>query len=195
MKQNYKKIILALLIFVLSGVFSACQNQSPVRTGSTTTAGNSQTKLETNTVTTAQTTTPAVINTQSTQPPATKPAETGLGGIKVSESGRYTSKLEVAAYLYQFKKLPANFITKNKAQALGWVASKGNLWKVTDKMSIGGDKFGNFEKLLPTKKGRQYYEADIDYKGGSRGAKRIVYSSDWLIYYTGDHYNTFEKLN
>ena len=78
---------------------------------------------------------------------------------------------------------------------LGWVAAKGNLWKVTDKMSIGGDKFGNFEKLLPTQKGRQYYEADIEYKGGNRGAKRLVYSNDGLIYYTDDHYNTFEKLD
>lgn len=195
MKQNYKKIIVALLIFVLAGVFTACQKPSPVSTGNATTAGIDQTKLETNTLTDPQTTKPAVTTSQSSQPMATKPVETGLGAVKVSEGGRYTSKLEVAAYLYQFKKLPPNFITKSKAQELGWVASKGNLWKVTDKMSIGGDKFGNFEKLLPTKQGRQYYELDIDYKGGTRGAKRIIYSNDGLIYYTGDHYNTFEKLN
>ena len=74
------------------------------------------------------------------------------------------------------------------------MASKGNLWKVTKKMSIGGDRFGNNEGLLPKKSGRQYYECDIDYRGGSRGAKRIVYSNDGLIFYTADHYETFEQL-
>ena len=28
----------------------------------------------------------------------------------------------------------------------------------------------------------------------SRGAKRIVFSNDGLIYYTGDHYKSFELL-
>ncbi len=65
---------------------------------------------------------------------------------------------------------------------------------MTDKMSIGGDKFFNREGLLPTKAGRIYYEADIDYHGGSRGEKRIVYSNDGLVYYSGDHYESFEKL-
>jgi len=87
------------------------------------------------------------------------------------------------------------FSVKNKASDLGWKASEGNLWKVTDKMSIGGDKFGNFEELLPKKSGRQYYECDINYKGGSRGAERIVYSNDGLIFYTKDHYKSFEQLN
>lgn len=195
MKRNYKKIIVTLLLFVLVGVFSACQNQSPVRTAPITTAGSSLTVVDTKTQTQVQSTQPSATIPQKTQPVATAPNETGLGAIKVSETGRYSSKLEVAAYLYQFKKLPANYITKNKAMDLGWVASKGNLWKVTDKMSIGGDKFSNFEKSLPTQQGRQYYEADIDYKGGNRGAKRLVYSNDGLIYYTGDHYSTFEKLN
>ena len=60
--------------------------------------------------------------------------------------------------------------------------------------SIGGDRFGNFEKQLPIKKGRVYRECDIDYRGGKRGPKRIIFSNDGLIYYTGDHYKTFEKL-
>ena len=34
----------------------------------------------------------------------------------------------------------------------------------------------------------------IDYNGGYRGAKRIIYSNDGLIYYTEDHYKTFEQL-
>lgn len=118
-----------------------------------------------------------------------------LALIDVAEDGEYTSKMEVAAYLYQFGRLPANYLTKNEAQDLGWVAQKGNLWKVTDQMSIGGDRFGNYEGLLPKKNGRQYYECDIDYNGGSRNAKRIVFSNDGLIFYTDDHYESFEQLN
>lgn len=115
--------------------------------------------------------------------------------VEVVGDRAYTSKDEVAAYLVKFGKLPSNFITKREAQERGWQPSKGNLWKVTDKMSIGGDRFGNREGKLPRAKGRQYYECDIDYKGGRRGAKRLVYSNDGLIYYTGDHYATFTLLH
>ena len=77
---------------------------------------------------------------------------------------------------------------------MGWDSKKGNLDEVAPGKSIGGNKFGNREGLLPEKKGRTYYECDIDYNGGYRGGKRIVYSSDGLIYYTEDHYNSFELL-
>lgn len=100
----------------------------------------------------------------------------------------------MALYLYTYDKLPNNFIRKGEASELGWESNKANLWDVTDKMSIGGDKFGNREGLLPKKDGRQYYECDIDYEGGYRGAERIVYSNDGLIYYTADHYDSFELL-
>ena len=57
-------------------------------------------------------------------------------------------------------------------------------------MSIGGDRFGNREGLLP--EGEQYRECDINYQGGYRGAERLVYSTDdYDIYYTADHYESF----
>ena len=112
----------------------------------------------------------------------------------VEEDGEYTSKEEVAAYLYLFGHLPDNYITKGKAKKLGWVSSEGNLNKVAPGKSIGGDHFGNYEQQLPEKKGREYFECDIDYTGGRRNAKRIIFSNDGLIYYTEDHYNTFELL-
>lgn len=115
--------------------------------------------------------------------------------VKVSEDGSYTSKNEVATYIKKYKKLPKNFITKNEAKQLGWISSQGNLNKVAPGKSIGGDKFGNFEGKLPKKNGRKYFECDIDYKGGKRNAKRIIFSNDGMIYYTKDHYNNFEKLN
>lgn len=113
---------------------------------------------------------------------------------KVQEGQSYSTRDEVAAYIHEFHKLPVNYITKAEAQKLGWDNSEGNLWEVADGKSIGGDRFGNFEGLLPKAKGRQYYECDIDYYGGYRGAKRIIYSSDGLIFYTEDHYKTFEQL-
>ena len=106
----------------------------------------------------------------------------------------YSTPEEVALYLYVFVELPPNFLTKDEARDLGWVSSEGNLGEVAPGMSIGGDYFGNYEGNLPEAKGRDYYECDIDSTGGYRGAKRIVFSDDGLIYYTEDHYETFELL-
>ena len=75
-----------------------------------------------------------------------------------------------------------------------WVSKEGNLGEVAPGKSIGGDYFGNYEGNLPEKKGRSYYECDIDSDGGYRGSKRIVFSDDGLIYYTEDHYETFDLL-
>lgn len=113
---------------------------------------------------------------------------------EVTEGEAYSSKEEVAEYLYIFEELPPNYLTKSKARELGWDNSKGNLWEVAEGMSIGGDYFGNYEGALPEKEGRDYYEADINYQGGYRNAERIVFSDDGLIFYTDDHYETFEQL-
>lgn len=112
----------------------------------------------------------------------------------ISEDSTYTSKEDVAEYLHTYGHLPSNFIKKKAAQKLGWVSSEGNLWEVAPGMSIGGDHFGNYEGNLPEADDRDYYECDIDFDGSYRGAKRIVYSNDGLIYYTEDHYETFELL-
>lgn len=114
--------------------------------------------------------------------------------ISVSEDGEYTSKEEVALYIHLYNHLPSNFITKNEAKDLGWDSGAGNLNKVAPGKSIGGDKFGNREGLLPKKDKRVYYECDIDYVKGKRNGKRIVFSNDGLVYYTEDHYQTFELL-
>lgn len=74
------------------------------------------------------------------------------------------------------------------------MSSEGNLQEAAPGKSIGGDHFGNYEEILPEKDGREYFECDIDSSGGYRGAKRLVYSNDGLIYYTEDHYKTFELL-
>jgi len=110
------------------------------------------------------------------------------------ETGYYTSKEEVALYIKTYEKLPNNYITKAEANDLGWDSDKGNLWDVSNKKSIGGDRFYNREGLLPKDDNIQYFECDIDYEGGFRNSKRIVYSSNGYIYYTSDHYESFELL-
>ena len=122
------------------------------------------------------------------------PTELEKAEETLDEDGYYTSKEEVALYIYTYDKLPDNFISKNEARTLGWESNEGNLWDVTDNKSIGGDRFGNREGLLPEGNNRQYYECDINYEGGYRGAERLVYSDDGLIYYTSDHYESFELL-
>lgn len=115
------------------------------------------------------------------------PAETSLP----DEHGTYTSKEDVALYLHTYGHLPENFMTKKQAQKLGWQGR--SLEDYAPGMCIGGDYFGNYEGLLP--KDKKYRECDIDTLGRKkRGAKRIIYSDDGDIYYTDDHYETFERL-
>ncbi len=107
------------------------------------------------------------------------------------EDGTYSSKDEVALYLHTYGKLPSNFITKKEAKKLGWTG--GSVEDYAPGKAIGGDYFGNYEGLLPEDK--EYHECDIDTLGkSSRGAKRIIYSDDGYIYYTDDHYESFELL-
>ena len=115
-------------------------------------------------------------------------------GVKVEKNGQYTSRDEVAAYLYAYGKLPANYLTRSEAKALGWSSKKDNLGKAAPGCAIGGDSFQNREKLLPQAEGRDWYECDVNTKDGRRGNERIVYSTDGLIYYTPDNHKTFTKL-
>lgn len=123
-----------------------------------------------------------------TEPPTEAPTEP-----PIDEKGWYYTKEDVALYLYTYGHLPSNFITKSEAQKLGW--SGGSVERYKEGAAIGGDRFGNREGVLPKASGRQYYECDIDTNGkSSRGAKRIVFSNDGLIYYTDDHYESFTLL-
>jgi len=113
--------------------------------------------------------------------------------LSLDENGVYTTKEDVAFYIHTYGHLPSNFITKKQAQALGWPG--GDLEPYAPGKCIGGSHFGNYEGLLPEAAGRSYSECDIDTLGASnRGIKRLVYSNDGLIYYTEDHYKTFELL-
>ncbi len=141
-----------------------------------------------------------VVPTQSptvapTQLPTEAPteAETEPEPTEIPEDGWYYSAEEVGLYIHTYGKLPSNFITKDEARALGWTG--GTVENYAYGHAIGGDRFYNREGLLPKAQGRLYYECDIDTHGsGSRGARRIVFSNDGLIFYTTDHYKSFTQL-
>ncbi len=108
------------------------------------------------------------------------------------ENGSYTTKEDVSLYLWVYGELPDNFMTKKEAQKLGW--SGGALEPYAPGCCIGGDRFGNYEGVLPEEDGVTYTECDIDTMGKKRGAKRLVFSSDGYIYYTADHYESFSVI-
>ena len=99
----------------------------------------------------------------------------------------------VVKYLKEHGELPDYYITKSEAKSLGWVPSKGNLCEVAPGRAIGGDIWTNRQKSLPTKSGRRYFEADLNYNCGNRNADRVVFSNDGLVFVTFDHYRSFEE--
>ena len=99
----------------------------------------------------------------------------------------------VVKYLKEHGELPDYYITKSEAKSLGWVPSKGNLCEVAPGRAIGGDIWTNRQKSLPTKSGRKYFEADLNYNCGNRNADRVVFSNDGLVFVTFDHYRSFEE--
>lgn len=126
-------------------------------------------------------------------PLGTEPTQQSTTAALLDEDGSYTTKEDVGLFLHIYGRLPNNFMTKSEARKLGW--QSGSLERYAPGCCIGGDVFGNREGLLPKKDGRIYYECDIDTMGGgSRGAKRIVYSNDGLVYYTSDHYGSFTLM-
>ena len=121
------------------------------------------------------------------------PAVTDDTAQPIDEHGTYTTKEDVALYIHTYGRLPENFVTKKEAEAAGW--SGGSVEKYLPGKCIGGSSFGNKEGLLPDKEGRRWTECDINTLGkSSRGAERIVFSNDGLIFYTDDHYESFEQL-
>lgn len=115
------------------------------------------------------------------------------GGTTVYKGGYYYAKDTVALYIHTWGELPPNFLTKKAAKALGW--ENGSLEPYMPGGAIGGSNFGNNEGLLPKAKGRSWFECDINTLGSkTRGAERILFSSDGLIFYTDDHYESFVQL-
>lgn len=175
-------LLIAASLFLLSG----CKASSPAE------ASSAQQQSESASASQSKSKADSAKSDQGTSSAA--PLDSTEAGLEVREDGTYTSKDEVALYIHLYGHLPDNFISKSKARKAGWKSSEGNLDEVCPGMSIGGSQFYNDEGALPDAKGRTWKECDIGYEGGYRGAERIVYSNDGLIFYTADHYKTFEQL-
>lgn len=170
-------ILMALLLFILG-------QQGILPLGDTADAPDA---LPTATIAAALTDSPTSAPTATpvrTEKPTAAPKQTAI-----------TAPQDIADYIFAHGTLPDNFLTKNEARKLGWDSSKNYVSDVAPGYSIGGDKFGNYEGLLPDASGRKWYEADANYTVGPRGAERILYSSDGLVYYTNDHYQTFMEMH
>ena len=159
--MKFKKHIGTLLCFLLMSVlslslFTGCAKED-VELATDILTAVWETELEEETEATEET-----VGEEFTE---SLPEEEPIEEPTLSEDGTYTSKDEVAEYLYLYGHLPSNFITKKEAKKLGWVSSEGNLDEVAPGMSIGGDYFGNYEGLLPEADGRDYYECDFDFDG------------------------------
>ena len=130
-----------------------------------------------------------------TPKPTATPAPAMTEEPEATPAGPIIEPQAIADYLFVYGRLPDNFLTKKEAQALGWDSYRNYVSDVAPGMSIGGDRFGNYEGLLPKKSGRQYYECDCYYTGGKRNAYRIIFSNDGLVFYTEDHYRTFTEMH
>lgn len=188
-----KYLISILLVFSMMLGLNACSIEIVDETTAEETTTTSEVLEETTTeAATEATTADETEATTAETTEATTVAETEAEAL-IDEDGVYTTMEDVALYIHTYNHLPSNFITKNEARALGWEG--GSLEPYAPGMCIGGDYFGNYEGLLPEARGREYHECDINTLGArSRGAERIIYSNDGLIYYTGDHYESFTLL-
>ena len=177
--KNLKKSLAGILVAVLL-IIGYCTGILPVD------SDVQGTDVSVTTVTTTTEDSASAATEKATEKPTEKPTEASAAPI--------TDPQGIADYLFEHGELPENFITKKEAQALGWDSSKNYVGDVAPGKSIGGDRFGNYEGLLPEASGRQYYEADCYYEGAERNAHRIVYSNDGLVYYTSDHYESFVEM-
>lgn len=137
---------------------------------------------------------PVILPAVDQQPPVIETQPPVEQAPALSEDGQYDDKDNVALYIHLYGKLPSNYVTKKDAEALyGWQG--GALDVIAPGKAIGGSYYGNYEGLLPDADGREWTECDIGTIGQTkRGAERIVFSNDGLIYYTPDHYESFELL-
>ena len=192
MRKFLSFLLTLLLLFGIVG----CKNKSQTQnvgssTISSVESSTTASSTESSSVTSSAESSTTASSRESSS--ATSSAESSTESAVIDENGSYTSKDDVALYIHVYGHLPSNFITKKEAEKLGW--SGGSLEPYAPGKCIGGDRFGNYEGLLPKKTGRGYTECDIDTLGKkSRGAKRIVFSNDGLIYYTDDHYASFTLL-
>ena len=132
----------------------------------------------------------------STRPPVHRRCRCSIEPMTSINAGTATIQdINGADYwLKNSNKLPTYYLTKRKAEKLGWNSRAGNLHKVAPGKQISGGIFKNTEDKLPSASGRTWYEADINYTKGFRNEHRVLFSNDGLIFVTYDHYETFFEI-
>jgi ribonuclease T1 len=99
------------------------------------------------------------------------------------------------SHVHATGRLPDCYLTKRDAEERGWRPGS-DLWHTARGHAIGGDNFGNRERLLPPR--NRYVEADLDYAGGRRGAARLIFVREskgrWVMWVTTDHYRSFKEV-
>jgi hypothetical protein len=94
-------------------------------------------------------------------------------------------------------KLPSNFVTNAQARAAGWSPGKA-LENYIPGGQIGGDVFRNSTGVLPSAKGRVWYEADVGLLGtmsrSNQPGSRLLYSNDGKLFITTNHYETVHPI-
>lgn len=138
---------------------------------------------------------------------------------RIFKGGAYVTLEEVAAYVYAFGDIPANYTSakKTKPSSSPW----GKYLRVNHSYFTGDTTQYKYEPELPDLNEKRYYEIDIgttgsfeystsskgEYNNGSyiiRGASRIVYTrylgnklierpEDRKVFYTFNHYNDFQE--
>lgn len=98
-------------------------------------------------------------------------------------------------HVHEKGQLPDCYLDKGTARERGWKPG-GDLWASVTGAAIGGNRFSNREGRLP--QDGNYVEADLDFAGGRRGARRLVFDRDtrgkWLMWVTMDHYKSFVRV-
>ncbi len=192
-KKGLALIALLVLLFADFGAAVPTADAAGSPSVSQALIAKSKKKKKKNTPTPRPTKTPAP--TPSPTPSPSPASDSVFPTVSPVPDGPIIDPQSIADYLFAHGELPDNFITKAEAKALGWDSSYNYVSDVAPGKSIGGDYFGNYEQLLPVKKGRKYYECDCWYVSGRRNAYRIIYSNDGLVFYTEDHYQTFTEMH
>ena len=111
---------------------------------------------------------------------------------QINENSYYTTKEEVALYLVTYKKLPSNYMTKNNYNNM---TNSGTDLPAGSSTRIGGDRYYNSDGDLPDF-GGAWSECDVNASGptpSQRGSKRIVFTWNFRMFYTDDHYSHWQE--
>ncbi|MDR0482152.1 MAG: hypothetical protein LBH13_03175 [Cellulomonadaceae bacterium] len=140
-----------------------------------------------------------------TEPPITKPLNTGKAHVDTAYNLTTTGPHTYHITKHEILVHNCDPVAKTGADSYAVGPATEKVSTVLDRIDAvgsappgykGGAVFRNDKKVLPIKPGITYREWDVNPKtaGISRGGERLVTGSDGSVYYTSDHYGTFSLL-